>query len=79
MLEPTLLWALLTGGITGGAWGTIVVVRRRNRSAARQRELLDDARRRLARLEDVDHRVGEIEERMDGTERRLRRDGEIQR
>lgn len=65
------LWALLTGGVTGGAWVAIVLRRH-------QREMVDDhvemsahLQRQLDDLTAVDIRLAEVEERLDFAERLL--------
>jgi hypothetical protein len=66
-----IVWAVLTALITGGVWGGIVFVQRLRRRIAFQEELLDDARHRLAALEETGNRVVDVENRLDDTERRL--------
>jgi hypothetical protein len=66
-----IVWAVLTALITGGVWGGIVFVQRLRRRIAFQEELLDDARHRLAALEEAGNRVVDVENRLDDTERRL--------
>jgi hypothetical protein len=66
-----IVWAVSTALITGGVWGGIVFVQRLRRRIAFQQELLDDARHRLAALEEAGNRVLDVENRLDNTERRL--------
>ena len=75
----TIVWALLTGLITGGAWVGIVLIRHRRQLARLEPELLDDLRRRVAGLEGVASRLGEVEERLDFAERLLRQRDEARR
>jgi hypothetical protein len=85
MLE-TVVWALLTGGITGGAWVAIVLLRKQHRLEERQRQLADrepamgeDVERRLDALESVEARLADVEERLDFTERLLARQRDAER
>jgi hypothetical protein len=70
MLE-TIVWALLTGGVTGGVWVGIVLTSRRRRAAAERAALLDEVQQRVDELAYVDRRLAEAEERLDFTERLL--------
>jgi hypothetical protein len=78
VLEPV-LWALLTGIVTGGVWLGIVLARRQRRLTQQDPVLLEDVRERLLRLEDVERRLAEVEERLDFTERLLARQREAER
>ena len=64
------LWALLTGGITGAAWVAIVMVRRQQRIDGR-RAGLDELGERMEELEASHDRVAELEARLDFAERLL--------
>lgn len=64
-MSGPILWALLTGAVSGGVWVAIVLLRRQHRLFAPHPELLDDLDRRLAQLRDVEQRLGDIEERLD--------------
>ncbi len=64
------LWALLTGGITGAVWVAIVMFQRERR-IDEERAGVDALDARLQRLEDSDQRVAELEERLDFAERLL--------
>jgi hypothetical protein len=66
-LDNTILWALLTGGITGGVWVAIVVFDRVRRLMESRDELED----RLEQLEDVNARLEDVAERLAFTERVL--------
>ena len=64
------LWALLTGGITGAVWVGIVMFGRQRRIDAARRDL-DDVNARLDDLDGAERRVAELEERLDFAERLL--------
>ena len=64
------LWALLTGGVTGAVWVAIVMFQRERR-IGEERAGVDALDTRLQRLEDSDQRVAELEERLDFAERLL--------
>ena len=64
------LWALLTGGITGAVWVAIVMFGRQRRIDAGRRDL-DDVNARLDDLDGAERRVAELEERLDFAERLL--------
>lgn len=63
------LWALLTGGITGGIWTAIVLKSRQRRLAEDYEALLDDNAAHTAELSRVSRRMAELEERVDTAER----------
>jgi len=65
------LWALLTGGITGGVWTAIVLKGRQRRLAEDYEALLADNAAHVAELERVSHQMAELEERVDAAERIL--------
>ena len=69
-LGQVVLWALLTGGITGAVWVAIVMFRRERR-IDEERAGVDMLDARLQRLEYSDQRVAELEERLDFAERLL--------
>ena len=69
-LGQVVLWALLTGGITGAVWVAIVMFRRERR-IDEERAGVDMLDARLQRLEHSDQRVAELEERLDFAERLL--------
>ena len=64
------LWALLTGGITGAVWVAIVMYQRQRRLDA-ARAGVDELEARMRDLEGSDQRVAELEERLDFAERLL--------
>jgi hypothetical protein len=78
-VDATVIWALLTGAITGGAWVGIVLLRRQHRASARQLQLVEEADRRLDELADVGERLAEVEERLNFAERLLAQDREEHR
>lgn len=63
------MWALLTGGITGGIWVAIVLLNRQRRLATEHAELLEDRQRTLDELEQLQARLRELEDRVDFAER----------
>ena len=65
-----ILWALLTGGITGAVWVGIVMIQRQRRIDRGRRDL-DEMDARLDQLEGSERRVAELEERLDFAERLL--------
>lgn len=65
------IWALLTGGITGAVWVGIVLLKRQRRIARLDPEQLDRMQQRVDELEDVGQRLVEAEERLDFAERLL--------
>jgi hypothetical protein len=72
----TIVWALLTGIITGGAWVGIVLLRRQRLLSDQQSAMRAELERRLDELEGVDARLAEMEGRLDFAERILARDRE---
>ena len=75
----TVMWALMTGVITGGVWVAIVLLRRQRPSAGQERESLEDVQRRLDQLGHADTRLDEVEERLDFAERLLAQQRDAQR
>ena len=65
------VWALLTGMVTGGTWVAIVLRRQQRLLSDRQQALMEDTNRRLAELDDAYRRLAEVEERLDFAERLL--------
>jgi hypothetical protein len=70
MTGQVVLWALLTGGITGAVWVAIVMFGRQRRIEAERRGL-DEVNERLDDLDAAEQRVAELEERLDFAERLL--------
>ncbi len=64
------LWALVTGGITGAVWVAIVMIQRQARIDRGRRDL-DEMDARIDELEGAEQRVAELEERLDFAERLL--------
>jgi hypothetical protein len=63
------LWALLTGGITGGVWTSIVLLGNQARLRREQQSLSDDIAGRRAELARLEARLAFVESRfalMDG-------------
>ena len=67
----TILWALLTGGVTGAVWIGVVLLGRQRRLAAEHRELLEDRQSFLDELEAMETRLAATQERLDFVERHL--------
>lgn len=63
------VWAMLTGMVTGGVWVAIVLKSHHAKLAQYHPELLDRIEERLEQLEGVNDRLAEMEERLDFTER----------
>ena len=66
-----MLWALLTGGITGGAWVGIVLLRRPRCLTGEQWRLLEATRAQLDVMAETQARLSEAEARLDDAERAL--------
>jgi predicted nuclease with TOPRIM domain len=78
-MENIIIWALLTGAVTGGVGVAIVLLQRRFRLSSRQSNLIEETERRLDELSDVGTRVTEMEDRLDFAERMLARQREESR
>lgn len=79
-MRGVIIWALLTGLISGGVWMGIVVSQRRRRiQTGHKEELLEDLHERMGQLEEVSKRLADVEERLDFAERLLSRQGEAPR
>ena len=65
------IWALLTGIVTGGTWVAIVLRRRQRLLSERHQALMGDTNRRLAELDGTYQRLAELEGRLDFAERLL--------
>ena len=78
-MENIIIWALLTGAVTGVVGVAIVLLQRRFRISRRQTDLLEETERRLDELADVGTRVSEMEDRLDFAERTLARQREESR
>ncbi len=68
----TVLWALLTGGVTGAVWIGIVLFQRQARLAAGYRELESERQQFRDELEALHNQLSETQDRLDFVERRLR-------
>jgi hypothetical protein len=64
-----IVWALLTGGITGAVWVAIALRDQKRQIAELQLKLLDRLEARVDGLDLIDQRLAEFEERLDFAER----------
>lgn len=78
-MGTAIIWALLTGIVTGGAWAAIVLLGRQRRLAEHQAAMRLELERRLDGLEGVETRLADLEERVDFAERLLPRGRETPR
>lgn len=78
-MSGAIVWALLTGTISGGVWVGIVLLRRIRQISERQPAQLEDMQRRLDELEHVDQRLAEVEARLEFAERLLSRQRDAER
>jgi hypothetical protein len=74
-----IIWALLSGIVTGGVWVAIVLLGRQHRLAEQQAGMRLELERRLDELEGIETRLAELEERVDFTERLLPNGGQSKR
>lgn len=65
------LWALLTGGVTGGVWIAIVLLDRQRRLKTQYQALLERTDDRVAEMERVQRRLMELGQRIDSNEQQL--------
>ncbi len=74
-MENTIVWALLTGFVTGGTWVGIVLFRvmRRQRELTGEQDRFRTDLHRLDELDQVHARLAEVEERLEFAERLLTR------
>lgn len=70
MFNP-IIWALLTGLVSGGVWIGIVVLHHQRELATYHPEILEAMQARLVELEAVADRLADVEERLDFAERLL--------
>lgn len=70
-MEQVVIWALLTGVVTGGVWVAIVLHGRQKWLRQQYQAMVEVTDHRLGQLEDTNRRVAELEERLDFTERLL--------
>lgn len=68
------LWALGTGFVTGAVWFAILFFRRHPARPVEPPVLPEAQQAEVLRLEDVSRRLLEVEERLDATETRLKRE-----
>ncbi len=68
------LWALATGFVTGAVWFGIVLFRRHPGHAGEAPVLPEPQQGESIALEEVTRRLLKVEERLDATEHRLRRE-----
>lgn len=66
-----IIWALLTGLITGGVWIGIVLLRHQHELDRYDPDELLEMERRLAELERAAKRIPQLEDRLDFAERLL--------
>ena len=71
MEMQVVIWAFLNGILAGAVGVGIVLNRRHRRIAERHVQALGDVRDRLDQLDEMRHRLADVEERLDFTERRL--------
>jgi hypothetical protein len=67
----TIVWALLTGLVTGSVWTGIVLIGRQRRIDRLQPRLFDELQSRLEQLDDIERRLAETEGRLEFAERLL--------
>lgn len=70
-MEQVVMWALLTGVVTGGVWVAIVLNGRQRWLRQQYQAMVEVTDHRLGQLEDTNRRVAELEERLDFAERLL--------
>jgi len=78
-MSNVVVWALLTGFITGAVWVGIIARRRQLRLPPGQPGLREDLERWLHVLGSMEKRLAEVEERLDFAERLLTRQREDER
>ncbi len=70
-MTGTILWALLTGMVSGAVGAGILLLRRQRPLIGRQSRQLAELNRRLDDLDAVERRLVEVEERLQFAERLL--------
>ncbi|MEP6591259.1 MAG: hypothetical protein ABJC19_08745 [Gemmatimonadota bacterium] len=73
------VWALGTGLVTGGVWVAIVLKQQQQRLIDVHDEMIGRMEDRLTQLEAVHHRLGDVEARLDFTERILQAERDSER
>lgn len=71
-----IVWALLTGLVTGGSWMGIVLMRQQRELDRYEPEQLELLRGCLAELAETNARMAELEQRLERAERLLARPDE---
>ncbi len=71
-MANAVIWALLTGLVTGGVWVAIVLFSRQRWLRQQYQAMVQETDRRLSELDDTHRRMAELEERLDFTDRLLR-------
>jgi MFS superfamily sulfate permease-like transporter len=67
------LWAAMNGVIIGVVWTAIVLIGRQRRLQDRQQKLEQDIESRFENLDEARDRISQLEERLDLSERVLKR------
>ncbi len=67
------LWAAMNGVIIGVVWTAIVLIGRQRRLQDRQQKLEQDIESRFENLDEARDRISQLEERLDLSERFLKR------
>ena len=78
-MTEIIMWAFANGILAGGIGAAIVLIRRERRLTERHVQAIAELRERLGRMDEVHHRLAEVEERLDFAERRLGRSPEPDR
>ena len=65
-MATVILWALLTGGITGGVWVSIVLLGNHAQLRREQRELGAEVEARRAELARLEARMAQMERQLPG-------------
>ncbi len=71
-MANAVIWALLTGLVTGGVWVAIVLFSRQRWLRQQYQAMVEETDRRLSELDDTHRRMAELEERLEFTDRLLR-------
>ena len=78
-MTEIVLWAFANGILAGGIGAAIVLIRRERRVTERHVQAMGELGERLDQMNEVHHRLAEMEERLDFAERRLGRPPEPER
>ncbi|MBA2291861.1 MAG: hypothetical protein H0W15_05320 [Gemmatimonadales bacterium] len=68
---PLIIWALVTGFVTGAVWVAIVLMQSQRRLRQYQVEMGDHTQARLDHLDSLESRLADVEDRLAFTERML--------